>query len=99
MMLSGEPVNAARAETIGLVQAAVPDDDLDAHVLRYAALLASRSPRTARMVKRLVSQGVEMPLADGLARERAALLDVFDSADYAEGLAAFAERRPPVFSD
>jgi enoyl-CoA hydratase/carnithine racemase len=99
MMLSGEPVSAARAEAIGLVHAAVPDDDLDAHVLRIAALLASRSPRTARMVKRLVAQGMEMPLADGLARERAALLDVFDSADYAEGLAAFAERRPPVFSD
>jgi enoyl-CoA hydratase/carnithine racemase len=99
MMLSGEPVTAARAETIGLVQMAVPDDDLDAHVLRYATLLASRSPRTARMVKRLVAQGMEMPLADGLARERAALLDVFDSADYAEGLAAFAERRAPVFSD
>jgi enoyl-CoA hydratase/carnithine racemase len=99
MMLSGEPVSAARAEAIGLVHAAVPDDDLDAHVLRIATLLGSRSPRTARMVKRLVAQGMEMPLADGLAAERAALLDVFDSADYAEGLAAFAERRPPVFSD
>jgi enoyl-CoA hydratase/carnithine racemase len=99
MMLSGEPVDAARAATIGLVQATVPDEDLDAHVLRAATVLASRSPRTARMVKRLVWHGIEMPLADGLAREREALLDVFDSADYAEGLAAFAERRPPVFLD
>ena len=99
MILSGEPVDAARAETIGLVQAAVADEELDAHVLRYATLLAARSPRTARMAKRLVTQGVAMTLADGLAREREALLDVFDSADYAEGLAAFAERRPPVFSD
>jgi enoyl-CoA hydratase/carnithine racemase len=99
MILSGEPVDAARAETIGLVQAAVPDDALDAHVLRHATLLASRSPRTARMAKRLVTQGVALPLADGLAREREALLDVFDSADYAEGLAAFAERRTPVFPD
>jgi enoyl-CoA hydratase/carnithine racemase len=99
MMLSGEPVNAARAEAIGLVQAVAPDEDLDAQVLRTATLLASRSPRTARMVKRLVGHGIEMPLADGLAREREALREVFDSADYAEGLAAFAERRPPVFPD
>jgi enoyl-CoA hydratase/carnithine racemase len=99
MILSGEPVDAARAAAIGLVAASVPDAELDAHVLRCAALLASRSPRTARLAKRLVTQGIAMPLAEGLAREREALLDVFDSADYAEGLAAFAERRPPVFSD
>jgi enoyl-CoA hydratase/carnithine racemase len=99
MILSGEPVDAARAATIGLVQATVPDEELDAHVLRYATLLATRSPRTARMAKRLVTQGIAMTLAEGLAREREALLDVFDSVDYAEGLAAFAERRPPVFSD
>ncbi len=39
LMFSGEPIDAARAEIIGLVQAAIPDEDLDAHVLRYAALL------------------------------------------------------------
>jgi enoyl-CoA hydratase/carnithine racemase len=99
LMFSGEPIDAVRAETIGLVQAAIPDEDLDAHVLRYAALLASRSPRTARMLKRIVYQGLETPLAEGLALERSALADLFAGADYAEGLAAFTEKRAPIFQD
>jgi enoyl-CoA hydratase/carnithine racemase len=42
---------------------------------------------------------MEQPLADGLLTERAALADILASADYAEGLRAFAERRTPVFAD
>ena len=98
MMLSGEPVDAARAEALGLVQEAVPLEALDAHVLAFARLLASRSPRTARTLKRVVQEGNARPLAEGLAVERAALAEIFASDDYAEGLAAFAERRPPAFS-
>ena len=99
MMLTGEPVDADRAEAIGLVQAVVAAEALDEHVHAYAALLAARSPRTARLLKRLVYRGVDGSLADGLAAERAALDGVFGSADYAEGLAAFAEGRPPSFAD
>jgi enoyl-CoA hydratase/carnithine racemase len=99
MMLSGEPVDAARAEVIGLVQTAIADDALDAHVLRYATLVASRSPRTSRVLKRVVNQGCEVTLAAGLAQERTALVEIFADPHYAEGLAAFAERRPPIFAD
>jgi enoyl-CoA hydratase/carnithine racemase len=99
LMLTGEPIDAHRAEAIGLVQRAVPAAQLDDHVLRYATLLASRSSRTARILKRIVYEGSTVPLADALAMERAALRDILNSADYAEGLAAFAERRPPVFSN
>jgi enoyl-CoA hydratase/carnithine racemase len=98
LMLTGEPIDAARAEAIGLVQKAVPAEELDEYVLRYATLLASRSLRTASILKRVVYQGNERPLAEALGLERAALRDIFGSADYAEGLAAFAERRPPKFS-
>ena len=98
MMLSGEPVDAARAEALGLVQEAVPAEALDAYVLAFARLLASRSPLAARTLKRVVHEGAERPLAEGLAVEGAALAEIFASDDYAEGLAAFAERRPPAFS-
>ncbi len=97
LMLLGEPVGTQRAEEIGLVNAAVAADKLDAHAQRIATVLASRSPAGAQSMKRLVYRGIECPLAEGLAQERAALQQVFASADYAEGLAAFAEKRPPRF--
>lgn len=97
LMLLGEPVGTQRAAEIGLVNAAVATDKLDAHAQRIAAVLASRSPRGAQTMKRLVYHGIEVPLAEGLAQERAALQQVFTSADYAEGLAAFADKRPPQF--
>ena len=98
LMLIGEPVNGRRAEQIGLLHAAVPGDKLDEHVLGVARVLASRSPLGQRMMKRLVYRGLEVPLAAGLAMERAALPEILGSADYAEGLAAFAAKRPPKFS-
>jgi len=97
MMLLGEPVTAHRAEAIGLVNAAVAADTLDEHALRIATVLASRSPSGARTIKQLVYRGIEVPLAEGLKQERLALQKIFSSADYAEGLAAFAEKRQPRF--
>ncbi len=99
MMMAGEPVDAKTAEAWNIVQDVVPDEELDARVLEYATLLASRSPRSLRTLKRVVRSGMEQNLADGLMTERAALAEVFASADYAEGLRAFAERRAPVFAE
>ncbi len=98
LMLIGEPVNGKRAEDIGLLHAAVPGDQLDEHVLAIARVLASRSPMGARTMKRLVHRGLEVPLTAGLTMERASLPEIFSSADYAEGLASFAERRPAKFT-
>jgi enoyl-CoA hydratase/carnithine racemase len=97
MILTGEPVSAARAAEIGLVNSVVAPGTLDAHAQRLASVLASRSPSGARTAKRLIHRGIEVPLADALQLERAALQEVLASADYAEGLAAFAEKRAPRF--
>ena len=99
MMLTGEPVTSERALEIGLVNELVASDALDARARELAALLAGRSAPALAAIKRLAYQGIELPLADGLALERAALPGIFGSADYAEGLAAFAEKRPPRFTE
>jgi enoyl-CoA hydratase/carnithine racemase len=99
LMMTGEPVSAARAAEIGLVNAAVPLEALDEKARSLAAVLASRSPSGLRALKRVVYEGVQLPLAQGMQREHEALVAVLASADYAEGLAAFAERRPPKFAD
>lgn len=97
LMLLGEPVLGRRAEAIGLVHAAIPGDELAERVMRLAALLAARSPSASRTLKDLVYGGRELPLADALAREGQAVREILASDDYAEGLAAFAEKRPPRF--
>lgn len=97
LMLTGEPITGKRAWEIGLVNGAVPADKLDAHVTRIATVLASRSPIGAQTIKRLVYRGLEMTLASGLAQEGVALREILVSSDYAEGLAAFAEKRQPHF--
>lgn len=98
MMLTGEPVTSEYALGIGLVNEVVAPEALHARALEFARLLASRSATAQAAIKQLVYRGVELPLAEGLKLERVALPAIFDSADYAEGLAAFEERRPPRFT-
>ena len=98
MMLTGEPVTSEHALSIGLVNEVVPADELTARGHALAKLLASRSAPGQATIKRLVYQGRELPLAEGLRLERAALPAILGSADYAEGLAAFEERRAPRFT-
>lgn len=98
LMLTGEPIDSDYAERIGLVNEVVPADALDARALELAQRLASRSATAQAEIKRLVQQGLELPLSAGLQLERAALPSVLGSEDYAEGLLAFAEKRPPVFT-
>lgn len=98
MMFSGEPVSSEYALSIGLVNELVPADQLQQRAHDFARLLAGRSAPAMAAIKRLVYQGMELPLAEALRLERAALPDILGSADYAEGLAAFEERRPPRFT-
>lgn len=99
MMFTAEPVSADHALSMGLVNAVFPTESLDQQVMAMAQLLVTRSPTSLATIKRLVYQGIEMPLADALRNDRAALPAILDSVDYAEGLAAFEEKRAPQFSD
>ncbi len=98
MMLSAEPIDSEFAADIGLVNAVFSSTDLDAKVLAYAQLLATRSPGAQAQIKRLVNEGLDLPLPQALALERQALPAILESPDYAEGLLAFEEKRPPRFA-
>jgi enoyl-CoA hydratase/carnithine racemase len=97
MMLMAEPVSSEYAQSIGLVNELVDADELDARSHSIAKLLASRSAPALAEIKRLVARGMDVSLEEGLKLEKAALPSILGSADYAEGLAAFEEKRQPRF--
>jgi enoyl-CoA hydratase/carnithine racemase len=94
ILMSGIDIDAARAAAIGLVDEV--DDDVDAAVADFAAILAARSGVTQRAAKQTVARVLDGATADDDAQ--AALRDAaLSSPDYAEGVRAFLERRPPKF--
>jgi len=98
MMLSAQPVESEFAAEIGLVNGVFSSDDLDSKTHAYAQMLATRSPGAQAQIKRLVNEGLDLPLPQALALERQALPAILESADYAEGLLAFEEKRAPRFA-
>lgn len=98
MILTGEPVTAQRAYDLGLVnELAAPGEALTA-ALALAGQLAAGAPLALAAGKRLVDRGLAMDLAAAISYEGEAVSMLFGTADRAAGLAAFRQRRPPVFT-
>ena len=99
MLLTGEFIDAATAERIGLISRVVPAADLQAEADRLAARIAANGPMAVRMTKELVRTGLSAAPAEHfrLMHEYYARVDA--TADQAEGLTAFAEKRAPRYRD
>ena len=95
LLFSGELLDAAAALRVGLVDQLLPAAELEAGVHRFADLLASRSALTQRAVKEVVGELVAG--GDGASTAAAWYRETIRSGELAEGVAAFAGRRPPVF--
>lgn len=98
MCLTGRMMDAAEAERSGLVARVVPLADLMDEVMKTAEKIAAMSRPAAMMVKEAVNRSFEATLAEGLLFERRVFHSTFALADQKEGMAAFAEKRPPNFS-
>ena len=97
MLLTGDPIDAARALSCGLVTRIVPAGRLREEALALAGLLAQRRPLAVAAVKRAVRSGSDGSLAGGLRREREEFARLLGSEDAREGLSAFLEKRPPTW--
>jgi len=97
MALVPERVPAAQARQRGLIHRVVPDTDLDDAVSTLVARLAAGPRHAQAAAKRAVNQATLSGLDAALARERAGQVELLRTADFAEGVAAFAARRPPAF--
>jgi enoyl-CoA hydratase/carnithine racemase len=97
LILTGRLVGAEEALRLGIVNHVVDQGEWPGAVERLAEEIASRAPIAVRLAKRCVDQASDASLAAGLAYERQANLACFATEDLREGLAAFREKREPVF--
>lgn len=97
LMLTGRWIDAQEAAAWGLVSRVVPDDALQTEATALCDVLAGHSRAGLAAMKRLARRSLETHLSEGLREERGTALAVLAGIDSAEGLAAFAARRRPVF--
>jgi enoyl-CoA hydratase len=97
LLLLGERWSAQEALAAGIVNRVVPDGELDGLVADWAAKLASKSPVIMRLGKEAMRRQMDMSLDDALDYLRAQLSLALSTEDIVEGVAAFFEKREPVW--
>jgi enoyl-CoA hydratase/carnithine racemase len=98
MLLSGDPIDAAKACALGMVNRVVPEAALDAAVTALAEQIAGKSPLTLAIGKEAFYRQAEMPLADAYAYAAEVMTCNMLARDAEEGIDAFLQKRAPVWS-
>jgi len=97
LLLRGAQISAHEAERIGLVNCVVATDEFDAVVKTWSEGLAGKSRVLMRLGKDAMYRQQDMALADALAFLRSQLTLALSTEDIGEGVAAFFEKREPVW--
>jgi len=99
MCLTGRTMDAAEAERSGLVARVVPAADLLSEAVKAAQKIAEQSVPIVMMTKEAINRAYETTLAEGIRFERRVFHAMFATEDQKEGMAAFGEKRKPVFKN
>jgi E-phenylitaconyl-CoA hydratase len=97
LALTGDRISAAEALQMGLISRVVDGEELVPAALEMAQRIAENAPLAVQMTRKAIREGLNMPLAQGLALERSLFTVIRDSEDRAEGRLAFREKRKPAF--
>jgi enoyl-CoA hydratase/carnithine racemase len=97
LIFSGIQIGADEAVRIGLVNRAVPPQELMMEARRLALRIARQGPLAVRGAKLAVNEAFQSDLESGLEFELREVLKTFESKDQKEGMEAFLERRRPEF--
>lgn len=98
MLLTGRKASADELQRMGLVNEVVSRTDLDAAVDRWVDEILACAPTSVRAVKQMVTQTAHLTAQEARAMRLPALMAALDSEDSAEGVAAFQQKRKPVWS-
>ncbi|KRG62503.1 enoyl-CoA hydratase [Stenotrophomonas humi] len=99
LCLLGAPIDAARAQQLGLLNRVVPAAELEAETLKVATQLANAAPLALRGILDAINVGGECGIEEGLEYESAQFGLAFSTEDMREGTRAFLERRTPEFKN
>lgn len=100
LLLTGNFIDAARAERTGLVSRVVPDAELDQAARDLAADMLRNSPLGLRLTKECLKHSIDAgSLEQAIAMEDRNQILAAQSADFREGIVAFLQKRPPSYSD
>lgn len=97
MIWTGDMMSAEEAERIGLVTSVVPHEELESATRELAEKLAKGPPLAIQKAKRAIYQGLGTDLETSLQVTTAAVGELRNTEDHAEGARAFVEKREPVF--
>jgi enoyl-CoA hydratase len=97
LLLTGDPIDAARAAQIGLVNHVVGDGEALPEAIALAERIAANGPLAVIATKQIANGGGDWPAEQRWDQMAALIGPVFTSADAREGARAFVEKRPPVW--
>jgi enoyl-CoA hydratase len=98
LIFTGETIDAARAERIGLVDAVHPPGELVRHANELGRTLSGKAPLALAAAKRSLFENLYQGFESAATNEAARFAELFATADAAEGFAAFLAKRPPCFT-
>ncbi|MCW2784723.1 MAG: enoyl-CoA hydratase [Marmoricola sp.] len=98
LLLTGDPIDADRAASLGLVNRVTPDGEALAEAIKLAEVIAANGPFAVAVTKEIAKASADWSWAEGWAKQDALMMPVFSSADAREGATAFAEKRAPVWT-
>jgi cyclohexa-1,5-dienecarbonyl-CoA hydratase len=100
MILTGEPIAAEQAQRLGLVNRVVSSAELEGEVERFSGLLLAQSAQVTTLARKAARLAPQATLESALREsERIYLEHLLSTEDASEGLRAFLEKRPPVWTN
>lgn len=99
LMLLGERIDAEKALQIGLIEEIVPTGSVLERALAMAKQVENQSPTSVRYCKQLIMAARNQPMGTAYAMEREMFVNLWDTEDQKEGVAAFVEKRKPEWKN